>query len=39
MSMGKRWLLLIAMALVFGLIAGGVMYGVNAVGNRNETVN
>ena len=34
MSMGKRWLLLIAMALVFGLIAGGVMYGVNAVGNR-----
>lgn len=34
MSMKKKWGLLVAMALVFGLIAGLVMYGVNAVGNR-----
>ena len=30
----KKWGTLILMAVVFGLIAGGIMYGVNAVGNR-----
>ena len=30
----RGWGSLIAMAVVFGLIAGGIMYGVNAVGNR-----
>ena len=34
MSMKKKWAVLVAMAMVFGLIAGGVMYGVNAAGNR-----
>lgn len=34
MSMKKKWATLVAMALIFGLIAGGVMYGVNAAGNR-----
>lgn len=34
MSMKKKWATLVAMAVVFGLIAGGVMYGVNAAGNR-----
>lgn len=30
----RKWGSLIAMAVVFGLIAGGIMYGVNAIGNR-----
>lgn len=30
----RKWVSLVAMAIVFGLIAGGIMYGVNAVGNR-----
>ena len=34
MSMKKKWVTLVSMAVVFGLIAGGVMYGVNAAGNR-----
>ena len=34
MPMKKKWAVLVAMAVVFGLIAGGVMYGVNAAGNR-----
>ena len=34
MSMKKKWAILVAMAVVFGLMAGGVMYGVNAAGNR-----
>ena len=33
MSLQRKWGLLIVMALVFGLIAGGVMYGVNLLGN------
>lgn len=32
-SMGKKWAVVIAMALVFGLVAGSTMVGVNAVGN------
>lgn len=32
-SMGKKWAVVIAMALVFGLVAGGTMMGVNVVGN------
>jgi len=31
---GKRWATNISMALVFGLVAGSVMYGVNYVGGR-----
>ena len=34
MSIKKKWGLLVAMALVFGLIAGGTMYGVNLLGNK-----
>lgn len=34
MPMKKKWAVLVAMAVVFGLIAGGVMYGVNAAGKR-----
>lgn len=34
MSMKKKWALLVVMALVFGLIAGLTMYGVNAAANR-----
>lgn len=34
MSMKKKWGLLIAMALIFGVIAGITMYGVNMLGNR-----
>ena len=34
MSMKKKWVTLVSMAVVFGLIAGSVMYGVNAAGNR-----
>lgn len=30
---GKKWVTVVAMALVFGLIAGGTMFGVNAAGN------
>lgn len=33
-SLQKKWGMIIAMALVFGLIAGGTMYGVNAAANR-----
>lgn len=33
MSTGKRWTANIAMALVFGLVAGSVTYGVNYMGN------
>ena len=33
LSMGKKWAIVIAMALVFGLVAGSTMVGVNAVGN------
>lgn len=31
--MGKKWAIVIAMALVFGLVAGSTMVGVNAVGS------
>lgn len=31
--MGKKWAVVVSMALVFGLIAGGTMFGVNTVGN------
>lgn len=34
LSMKKRWGILIAMAVVFGLIAGGIMYGINYAGGR-----
>ena len=34
MSLQKKWGMDVAMALVFGLIAGGTMYGVNAAANR-----
>lgn len=34
MTTGKKWVTVVAMALVFGLIAGGTMFGVNAAGNR-----
>lgn len=30
---GKKWAVVVCMAVVFGLIAGGVMFGVNTVGN------
>ncbi|MCF0121909.1 MAG: trypsin-like peptidase domain-containing protein [Lachnospiraceae bacterium] len=33
MSTGKRWVINVVMALVFGLIAGSVFYGVNIVSN------
>ena len=33
MTMGKKWAVVVSMALVFGLIAGGTMFGVNTVGN------
>lgn len=33
MTTGKKWGTVVAMALVFGLIAGGTMFGVNAAGN------
>ena len=33
MTVGKKWAALVAMALVFGLIAGGTMFGVNEAGN------
>ena len=34
MTLQKKWGMVVAMALVFGLIAGGAMYGVNAAANR-----
>lgn len=34
LSMKKRWGILIAMAVVFGLIAGGIMFGINYAGGR-----
>lgn len=34
MSMGKRWAVNISMAVVFGLIAGSVAYGVYYAGNK-----
>lgn len=34
MTTGRKWAALVAMALVFGLIAGGTMFGVNEAGNR-----
>lgn len=33
MSMKKRWAVLVAMAVVFGLVAGGTAFGVNVAGN------
>ncbi|MDD3219129.1 MAG: trypsin-like peptidase domain-containing protein [Lachnospiraceae bacterium] len=33
-SSGKKWGILIAMALVFGLVAGGTMFGVNAIADK-----
>lgn len=33
MGLKKRWALLIGMAVVFGLVAGGVAFGVNVAGN------
>lgn len=35
----KKWLTLIAMAVVFGLIAGGIMVGVNVAGGRYVLAN
>ena len=32
MTTGKKWAVTISMALVFGLIAGGTMFGVNSIG-------
>ena len=34
MTLQKKWGMVVAMALVFGLIAGGTMYGVNAAAYR-----
>ena len=34
MTTGKKWVLTVCMALVFGLVAGVVMFGVNSIGNR-----
>lgn len=34
MTLQKKWGMVVAMALVFGLIAGGTMYGVNTAANR-----
>ena len=36
-SWPKRWAVLVAMALVFGVIAGGTMFGVNYIGGRLYT--
>lgn len=33
MTTGKKWAMVVSMALVFGLIAGGTMFGVDTVGN------
>ena len=37
LSMGKKWAIVIAMALVFGLVAGSTMVGVNAIGESGES--
>lgn len=41
MSSGRRWASVVAMGLVFGLVAGGTMFGVNSIGNyitgQNQT--
>lgn len=34
MTTGKKWALLVCMAVVFGIIAGGVMVGMNTLGGR-----
>ena len=34
MTAGKKWMVNVAMALVFGLVAGTVFYGVNAAGGQ-----
>ena len=39
MTLQKKWGMVVAMALVFGLIAGGTMYGVNAAANRPYSQN
>lgn len=33
MTTGKKWAITVSMALVFGLVAGGTMFGVNSIGN------
>lgn len=33
MTAGRRWASVVSMAVVFGLVAGGVMFGTNAAGN------
>lgn len=33
MTTGKKWAMAVSMAVVFGLIAGGTMFGVNTLGN------
>ena len=33
MTTGKKWAAVVSMALVFGLIAGGTMFGVNSLGS------
>lgn len=33
-GMGKRFLVTVGMAVVFGVVAGGVMFGVNTLGNH-----
>lgn len=33
MTTGKKWAAVVSMAVVFGLIAGGMMFGVNTLGN------
>lgn len=38
MTPARRWTTVVVSAVVFGLIAGGVMYGVNAGANRINTV-
>ena len=34
MTAGRKWASVVAMGLVFGLVAGGTMFGVNMAGNR-----
>ncbi len=33
MTTGKKWAMAVSMAVVFGLVAGGTMFGVNTLGN------
>lgn len=33
MTTGKKWAMVVSMALVFGLIAGGTIFGVNSIGS------